>query len=239
MDTFLEMQTQIQSDLNVDSGSSLFPLTTIKNVINRAYIKTGALYRWPALEDSRKASTVQNQDYYDAPQTWRPNSIWRLEVDGKLYGEDPDGSPRDFADFLLWLDENPTSTDKKWAVQWLRYFIHPTPTSNGSNNITIWGQENVVALSNDGDTTIFSYSMPEGNEAIILEAEAILKGKGEDERSGQFRSAEALKILTIAFKKIREERAKIEKVEPMFDVDDFFVGGASKLKEDIEHYGNF
>ena len=54
MDLFSELQTTVQSDLNVDGNSTLFPLATIKLAINRAYRKAGGLYRWPELEDSKK-----------------------------------------------------------------------------------------------------------------------------------------------------------------------------------------
>ena len=230
MDTLSAMRTAIQSDLNVSSSSSLFPPATIDSAINRAYQKAGALFRWPALEDAKKTSSVADKEYYDAPSTWRPDSIWRLEVDGDYYGEDPDYSPMVFQDYLDWKanDINENSTEKKWAVQWLRYFIYPTPSADGDNNISIWGQMNVEELSVDGDTTIFSYNSPECNEALVLEAVAILKKKGEAEKSGQMFSEEAKQILAIAFNKIRQEKAKYEKTQPMFEVDDFFGPGAKK-----------
>jgi len=60
-----------------------------------------------------------------------------------------------------------------------------------------------------------------------LEANAILKNKGEAEQSGQFRSSEAKQILTIAWNKIRQEQAKYEKTQPMFEVDDLFGSGVT------------
>lgn len=236
MDTFADMIAALQSDLNVTSNSSLFPPATCKSALNRAYRKSGALFRWPALEDAKKTSTEANQEYYDAPQTFRPDSIWRLEIDGNQWGEDPDGSPMVYEDYLIWRadSDNANSTKKKWAVQWLRYFVFPIPTSNGDNNIVVWGQKNVATLTADGDTTIFSYSMPECNEAVVLEAKAILQGKGEDEKSMEMASLEAKQILAVAFNKIRQEKAKYEKTQPMFDVDDMFGKGTTEQKT-----GNF
>lgn len=233
MDTLSEIRSVVQSDLNVGSNSSLFPSTRIDSTIQRAYVKTARLFRWPALEDAKKTSTAINQEYYDSPQNWSPNSIWRLEVDDELYGETPDGSPMNFADYLIWKVDNPNSTLKKWAVQWKRFFIWPVPTTVGSNNITIYGQKNVTALSADGDTTIFSYDMPECNEAIALEAVAILKKKGEI--SGQMYSEEAKQILIVAYNKLRQEQAKYAKVQPAWDVPDYF--GTSNAKKQIT--GNF
>jgi len=236
MDTFLEMQTALLSDLNISSGSSLFPLATRQSVLNRAYIKCGRLFRWPQLQDAKKTSTQKDIEYYDSPEIWSPNSIWRLEVDGIQWGKDPDGSPISYDDYMVFRSnsDNANSTDKNWAQQWLRYFIFPVPAVAGSNNISIWGQMNVTKLEEDEDPTIFSYNMPECNEAVVLEASAMLKNKGENEKVGQMVSAEAKQILLIAFNKIRQEQAKFEKIQPFFNVPDLF--GKANSNDKI---GNF
>ena len=224
MNDFSELQTALLSDLNATSNSSLFPTATIKLALNRAYIKAGRLFRWPQLMDAKKTSSQANIEYYDAPESWSPNSIWRLEMDNEQYGEDPDGSPMVFEDYMQWRadSDNDSSTEKKWAVQWLRYFIYPVPTTAGDYNISIWGQKNVETLTDDDDETIFSHNMPECNEAIVLEASAILKKKGEIEKSGQLASDEAKQILILAFNKIKQEASKYEKVQPMFEVPDLW-----------------
>jgi hypothetical protein len=237
MDTFLEMIQAVQSDLTVGDESVLFPLATVKLAINRAYSKSGGLFRWPDLEDAKKTSTQANQEYYDFPSTWRPDSIWRLEVDNTQWGEDPDGSPMSYDDYMVWRADtsNASSTEKKWAVQHTRYFIFPVPTTAGSYNISVWGYKNVETLTDDTDETIFSYSLPECNEAVVLEAVAILKGKGEEDKSGQFRSAEAKAILAMAWTKIKQEQAKYEKDQPFFYVTDMFSGKNSGA----QNTGNF
>lgn len=222
MDTFLEMQTAVSDDLTVDSTSSLYNTNVIKRAINRAYRKAGGLFRWPELEDAKKTSTQSGYEYYEYPQNWQPDSIWKVEVDGERYGEDPDGSPISFDDYLNWKKDNPNSTEKKWSSQWRRYFIHPTPTSNGDNNLYVWGQKAVTGLTENTDITIFSYSMPECNEAIVLEAVAILKAKGEEETKSAFRSQEAKQILSVAYGKIRQNQNKYEKIQPMWNVPDMF-----------------
>jgi hypothetical protein len=225
MDLLSDLISDVQSDLNVSTNSALFPEATIKKAINRAYFKTCALFNWPSLQDAQTTSTVSGQEYYEAPSIWRPNSIYRLEVDSLLYGEDPDGNPLDFNDYLTWKLDNPTSTSKKWAVQWLRYFIWPVPTTNGANNITIYGYKNATELVNANDTTIFSYNMPDCNDALVMEASAILKKKGENEKSSQFVSAEAKIVLTLAYNRIKKDSARIEKNQPLFYVPDFFGKG--------------
>jgi hypothetical protein len=221
MDTLLNMRTAVQADLTVGAESTLYTPTIIDLAINRAYRKAGALFPWPELMDAKKTTTVADQAYYDYPQGWRSNSVWKLVVADVRYGEDPDGSPLSFDDYLNWTEDYSDSTDKKWANQERRYFIWPTPSATGTE-ICIWGIMVTTALSADGSTTIFSYSMPEGNEAIVLEAVAILKSKGENEKSSEFKSAEAKQLLAIAWGKIAKERAKYEKNMPFFDVPNYY-----------------
>ena len=219
MDTFLELITAVQSDLTVTSDSTLYPLATIKLALNRAYRRAGGLYRWPETEDAQKTSTQSSQEYYDYPTTWRPNSAWKLVVDGEDYGD-----PLVFKDYLYEKEnEIPSGADYLWSNQWRRFFMYPTPTSAGSLNISIWGVKIVTALSANADETIFSYAMPECNDAIVLEAVAILRSKGEDNNTSQFKSVEARALLTTAWNKIRQDRAKQEKTQSLFNVPDFFA----------------
>jgi hypothetical protein len=222
MNTLSDLRTAVLSDLTIDDTSTLFPTATVNLAINRAYVKCAAMFPWPELQDAKKTSTQNGQDYYDYPDTWRANSIWKISVDNERYGEDPDGSPLTYDDYLNWKEDYPDSTDKKWANQWRRFFITPTPTTNGSNNIHVWGIMTPTELSLDADVTIFSYSMPEGNEAVVLEAVAILKSKGEEEKSAEFRSLEAKQILATAWGKIMKEKTKYEKNQPIFDVPNFY-----------------
>lgn len=227
----------VQSDLNVNDTSPLFPLATVKSAVNRAYIKSAGLFRWPGTDDAKKTSTQSNLEYYDYPSNFRDNSIWRIEVDGSQYGEEPDGSPMRFEDYLVWKanDDNTNSTEKKWANQKRRYFIYPVPTTAGTYNISVWGQKIVEEMTNNTDYTIFSYSTPECNEAIVLEAEAILRSKGEEDKASDFKSTQAKGILVVAWDKIKKESAKYAKDLPFFEVNDMF-GRRGNAKNTI---GNF
>ena len=227
MDTLAQIRQAIQDDLTVGEESTLYNPTLIDRAINRAYRKVGGLFSWPELQDSKVTNTQINQQYYDYPQNWRSNSIWKLRINLERYGEDPDGSPLSFDDFLNWKEDYPDSTDKKWANQWRRYFVSPTPTTAGLS-ICVWGMKVITSLSSDSSVTIFSYSTPEANEAIQLEALAILKSKGDDDKGALFKSAEAKQILVGAWARIQKENAKYEKNMPFFDVPDFFGTGNSK-----------
>jgi len=231
MDFLSDIREIVQQDLTVGAESSLYTPAIIDSGINRAYRKIGGLHRWPDLQDAKKTSTEPNTEYYDYPETWRPNSIWKLTIDDVDYGD-----PVAFKDYLTEKESNTLSSSSKlWANQWRRYFIYPTPTTHGSNNISVWGQDNVEKLVNDGDTTIFSYSQPEVNEAIALEAVQILKAKGGEQKEGLMLSAEARQIVAVSWDFIKREIAKYEKTQPFLDVPDFF-SGRNNVKNTI---GNF
>lgn len=223
MDTFLDLITAVESDLTIGDEVSFISRDTTKLAINRARIKCESAYKWPELQDAKQTTTQTGLEYYTYPQEFKTNSIFRLEVDSVQWGEDPDGSPMRYEDYLQWRGDtyNANSTDKNWSNQQRRYFIYPVPTTSTAV-ISIWGQKVGDELVNDADTTVFSYSAPEVNEAIVLEAKAILRGKAEQEQQGQFYSIEAKALLGIAWNKIKQESGKYEKTQPFFEVGDMF-----------------
>lgn len=223
MDQFSELITAVQSDQTIGSESALYPTATVKLAINRARIKAYGLFRWPELEDAMKTWSVANQEYYDFPLEWEPDSLWKLKVDGQDYGD-----PLAFRDYLYEKEnDNPSDLDYMWSVFGRQVFIYPTPTVTKTQgidaaNICMWGQTAGETLVGDTDVTIFSYSKPDGNEAIVLEAVAILKNKGNEENAGQFRSVEGKALLANLWNKIRQNQAKYERTTTMFDVPDLF-----------------
>lgn len=235
LNNFQEIYEAVQSDLNVLDEAPLYPVATVKTAVNRAYAKCAGLFRWAGTEGAKKTTSQANVEYYDYPQEFRDYSIWRVEVDGDQYGEDPDGSPMGWEDYRIWRadDDNSGSTEKKWSNQRRRIFIYPVPTTSTAV-ISVWGQEVPDKLENDSDITIFSYSQPECNDAIVLEAEAILKNQGEEEKAGQFRSAEAKQILVVAWNKSKQEKSKYQRTQPFFDTPDYFSGSGTK-----QNTGNF
>lgn len=223
MDNFLELQTAVYNDLTTTSDSSLFSLTTVKLAINRSYIKAGGLFPWTPLEDAKITNTQASQEYYDYPQKWRADSAWKLIVDGEDYGD-----PLTFKDYLYETENDiPSGADRLWSSQWRRFFIYPTPTTTGSSNISIWGYTTVDTLVNDEDTTIFSYAMQECNEAIALEAGAILRSKAEDNNSSMFKSVEAKNILAMTWSRMKKEKSKYERTQPLLEINDMFGNGNS------------
>lgn len=229
MDNLGQIRSAVQSDLTVGAESTLFPPATINSAINRAYRKIGGLYRWSQTEDAKTTTTQANINYYDYPSTWRPNSIWKLMVGTQDYGD-----PVEFKEFLDEIEENmPSGKSYMWANQWIRYFLYPTPTVAGTT-ITIWGQKVVTELSADADQTIFTGSLPEVNEAIVLETVAILKSKGDQQQSGIMLSAQATSIVAGAWSQTKQNKAKQEHTISGWDVPDLFGSGANTKIGDFE-----
>lgn len=88
-------------------------------------------------------------------------------------------------------------------------------------------------MDSDNDITIFSYSMPEINEAIVLEAGAILQQKGDiqqTKRAGvvmgsDLFSQESFSIVIRTWGKISQENQRQQRTTPQFDVPDFYGTG--------------
>mgnify|MGYP006935473926 CR=1 FL=1 len=229
MDSFLQLQSAVQLYMSVGSESVFISPEAVKLALNMAYRKVGGLFRWPDLEDAKKTSTISGQEYYDFPRTWRPNSAWKLEIDGKDQGD-----PINFKDYLYEKENNyPSGSTKMWGNQWRRFFIDPVPTTNGSFNLVIWGFRNVETLVEDADVTIFSYAQPEVNEALVLEAVAILKAKKEKGNEGIMFSLEAKQIVSVAWSRVKQDLSKYEKTLPFFDVPDFFGSNQTGVKNNI------
>lgn len=243
MDLFSELIAAVQSDLTVGDESSLFDPTTIKRAINRAYRKIGGMFKWVETKDALKTSTLADAEYYDYPENWRTDSIWKLTVDGTDYGD-----PLTFKDYTFERENNyPAGLTNIWSNFQRRYFITPVPSTTGNNNISIWGYKAVDLLVDTTDITIFSYSMSEINEAIVLEAVAILKNKGEISQpvrrsyatGSEMFSQEARSIVVNAWVKVAQEQSRLESTTPAWDVPNFFGTGINNNNAVRNRIGNF
>lgn len=247
MDLLSDLVAAVQNDLTVGGESTLFDPATAKLAVQRAYRKIAASHKWPQRKDAKKTSTIAGQEYYDYPSNWTPDSVWKVVVDGIDYGD-----PLQFKDYLSEQENNyPSGLTNLWANQQNRFFIttnRAAPSANGDNNIFVWGYKIADAVVNDGDTTIFSYNMQEVNEAIVLEATAILKQKGEILQvmrrlymtGSELLSFQATAIVERAWQTILQEQSKNEKTIPMMEVPDFFPQGRNRnqLKWNIGNFNN-
>lgn len=243
MDNLGDMRSAVQSDLTIGGESSLFPPATVDLALNRAYRKIGAMFKWSETRDALKTSAIATHEYYNYPPTWRPDSIFKLTVDGLDYGD-----PLVFNDYMFEKENSlPSGAQRIWTNYGKRFFFFPIPVLTGDKNIAIFGYKFVDKMVLDGDITIFSYSMPEINEAIVLEATAILKNKAELQQAVQrsfvsgtlLISAEAKNIVMTTWTKISQEKSLLARTTSQFDVPDFFAGGLSNRNATKNKIGNF
>jgi len=243
LEFFSDLISAVQNDLSLGSETSLISPDTVKLALNRAYVKIGAMFKWQETKDALKTSSLANHEYYNYPKNWRPDSIWKLTVDGVDYGD-----PLSFGDYQYEKEQNnPSGLTKKWANYGRRYFIDPTPTTNGDKNILVWGYKFVDLLTLNTDITIFSYSNPEINEAIVLEAEAILKNKGELQQAqrpgivvgANLLSQEARSIVVTTWTKISQEQAKMIRTKPQWIIPDLFPSNQAVRRANRSNIGNF
>lgn len=167
MDTRAEMETELIARLQVASNSSLFPSSRITTLIQNAYKWATNLFIWPELVRAKCTSTIANAEYYDYPSEFRTGTIIRLEIDGDPYDR------KDYEDYMDYKENNPNTTKKMFANYGRFFFVNPTPSSNGSNNIDVWGAIQADVLDDSTDETIFTNSSPEGNEAVVERGFAI------------------------------------------------------------------
>ena len=164
MITRTDMETELVAQLQVASNSSLFPSARITTLIQNAYAWATNLFIWLELYRAKCTSTVADAEYYDYPEEFRLGTILRLEVDGEPYER------KNYEDYLDYKENNPDTTKKMFANFSTWYFMNPTPTENGSNNIDVWGAIQADLLANGTDETIFSNNKPEGNDAVVQRA---------------------------------------------------------------------
>jgi hypothetical protein len=204
------------------------------------------MFKWPATKDAKKTSTIATHEYYDYPSQWRPDSLWKVRIDGKDMG-----SPLAERDYYFEQENNfPNGSKNIWFNQKKRFFVTVNglpPATTGDNNIEMWGFKFVDKLVNASDITIFSYDMPEVNEAIVLEALAICRIKGGEQpvrlaryvQGAVLISYEAQDILQTAWAKILQEQSKIDRTTNEFTVTDFFATGINRVNTKRYNIGNF
>lgn len=164
MITRANMESELTSQLQASSNSSLFTSTRITSLIKNAYEWATNTFIWLDLVKAKTGSTKNGYEYYDYPDEFRSGSVVRLVIDSVSYER------KNFEDYLQYKEDNSNTTKKMFASYGRQFFVNPTPSSDGSSNMDIWGAIQADSLDNSTDTTIFSYNSPEGNEAVVQRA---------------------------------------------------------------------
>jgi hypothetical protein len=176
------------------------------------------LFVWHDLVRAKTTGTKSGAEYYDYPSEFRSESIVQLEIDGVSYGR------KNYEDYLDYKRDNSGSDTKMFASFGRIFFINPTPTVNGSANVSAWGAIQADALTASTSVPIFSYNKEEANEAVVRKAFSVAV-KRQDSGLSVAEESAAISILT---KLSADETASTQRNQrfehPMLDVPDYFQG---------------
>lgn len=224
INTYLEMQTELAARLMVASNSTTFSATRLGELLNNANQWATQMFIWLELVRGRMTNSKSGYEYYDYPSDFRTGTIIRLEVDNEPYER------KNFEDYLDFKKNNPGSQEKIFAHYGRQYFIYPTPTANGTNNISVWGAIQAPALTQNTDTTIFSSQNMSGNEAIIKKAFSVAI-KRIDSNLSTKEEQEGLGLLAVLNKKQWEAYQRDKRIQhPRFDVPDYMkISGGTQV----------
>ena len=236
METRSDLETELLARLMAANNSTLVPASRATKLIQDAYIWAGSLFFWPSLYRARLASTLANQQYYDYPTDFLTGSISRLYVDGVKYNKIAYQDFMDYVDNVNVGSIPPDPTKHYFAEFGRQYFLWPTPTQNGTNNLIIWGNIQPPALVNPTDTTIFSMWDDSGNEAIIKKALSVSMER-IDSGFAAGQKAESVQLLSLMWAKVAAEMQKNQRLaHPMFNVFDMF--GQQSGQSTIGNFNN-
>lgn len=168
--TNLELKTAVRDELSIASSSDLFFSDAyIQRIVNRAVKYAGSLYNWQQTQDARKRDSVAGQEYYNYPENWKTDSVFKVKFNGERY------DPTNFDEYEQYQEENGASANDKIFADYKRQvFLNPVPTTVAE--ITVWGHAIPDAMSGDSDTHPFA-GEAEIEEAIILYAQGLAKKK--------------------------------------------------------------
>lgn len=168
--TNLELKTAVRDELSlITSGDLFFSDAYIQRIVNRAVKWASNLYDWQQTQDARKRDTVAGQEYYNYPENWKTDSVYKLKVNNQSHDR------VNFDEYDRYREDNSASAQDKIFSDFKRQiFVSPVPTS--VVEMTVWGHAIPDTMSADADTHPFA-GEAEIEEAIILYATGLAKKK--------------------------------------------------------------
>lgn len=209
--TFLELQNAIYDDLNTTNTDSFFTLALVKRYINRQINRVAGLFPWPHIRIAEIRDSVAGQEWYNYPEDWYQNSIYRLTYNGDKF------NPTNFNDFEDLKADNDKS-EKRFANFENKYFLDPIPTADLVGGISIWGYKKPTILVNDTDVNPFSEDAEIEEEIVNLTRAMLMqKQKGSYLAQGRTLEKETIANITAIWKKTYMKEAKfMTKTREMF-----------------------
>lgn len=228
MRTRLEILTKLQPKLFAVGTSTYFTVTRINSQISDSYLTVANARQWPDIKKGFVTSTVSGQDYYDYPSNCQSESVFKISIDGES-----DYDKLDFEDFMKIAEDTPNSTQKIFSEYGRQLFIFPTPTTNGTSNLILWGVIQAALLTGDSDITMFTDWCDSLNDAIEQDAYSNLI-QNIDPNKSLTALDKSEKIIGREYKKIADRLQRKLKDQVQFEVPDYFgsssgnIGGFSR-----------
>lgn len=221
-----DIKTKLTPMLFATTTSTYFSPTRIETAISDAHIDVADDKPWPDVKRGFVFDT-SGEESFDYPDNCQSESIFRISINGvSTYKK------KDFEDFLTFKESNPSSTEKYFSEYGRQIFITPIPddVAEGTHNGIFWGLVQAVALTADGDLTIFSDWADSVNKAILLWAyhDLILN---IDANKANDALAKGQAIINKAYLKIAKRQQRKTMIDrPQFDLPDLFGSGVTNSK---------
>ncbi len=189
METLAKQREALQDDLSVETTDVFYSTALLNRYINRAHRAIANLYPWQETQQALKRSTIAGQEYVSYPENLRTDSVFLIRVDGVEY------KILTFREYQRFKEENPNTQEKRVSDWRRKLFINPTPATDGTGNIEVWGHEVPDTLVDDGDFIVFAHQSTL-EEAINMYAKglALMKAKGSYFERGKGLMGDALSM---------------------------------------------
>lgn len=190
------------------------------------YIQAGTdiawdMHPWPFAKKTKTVTTISTA-YYDYPSDLAQQSVYLLKIAGAEFKK------VEMEDYLAYLNDYPTGTDRIWAEQEGYIFVNPSAYSIGAV-MDLYGKKVSPTLSASGDLLPFSpitdNNQYSGNSAVVEMAysEALSSRKFNDPPAAQSAFSKATAILASLWKPFADNKAfNQSKSRQMFDLPDTF-----------------
>lgn len=233
METRSEMETELQRQLQAANNSSLFPASRLTELIQNSYKTATTLFKWVNLARAKTTSTTnkgsEDDSYYDYPEEFRTNTVFRVQIDGKEYNR------KGFESYLDYKNRYPSSSlQKRIFANYQRFIFIAPDTSVGTNNMDIWGIIQAPALSSASSETIFSGNSEEGNMAVISLALSTALTRIDSDMSEKLRNSALITLAKINNDEWAEYVRDQQIDTPLLEVPDFF--GKPNLNNNIGQF---
>lgn len=228
--TFLEAKTylcnqKLDGTYSQITTNDLFSDTDLGEWINTAVKRAWDYKPWDFTEGSKTGTTVSDMvtsGYADYPSDIQSATAYLLRVNGKEYKK------LLFQDYLKYLEDYPTATDRIWSEQKRFIFMNANTYSVGQT-FDVFGKLMPPTLSASGDLLPFSPDADNyehsGNEAIVLLAygEALDSEKFKNPSQAEIERKKAYQTLDILWKPFADAKSTLQsKNRPFLNVPDFF-----------------